>query len=140
MTRDLLARSSGEAAGIEEGLLFGHSRAAEHCVAVREPAEAANDAGMLAGILEQILVAERAAERHAPLLVRQVLGMHERQIEELPFRHRTLPVEAARDGAVGNRTRKRVGGKSARLAAEHVARELVEYDDQGKCADRGLLP
>ena len=66
--------------------------------------------------------------------------MLERQVEELPLGQRHLPVEAARERALGDRAGQRIGGEGARIAAEHVARELVEHDDERERALGGLLP
>ena len=71
-----------------------------------------------------------AEQRDAAFLVGEVLGMLERQVEELRSRRLDLPVEASRQRPVGDRARQRIGGKGARAAAEHVARKLVEHDGQ----------
>src|SRR5262245_20342148 len=61
------ARSPGEPAGIQKRLLFGRGGAAQYLVAVREAAEAADDVGVVLGIFQAVIVAERAVERDAAL-------------------------------------------------------------------------
>ena len=107
------ACSTRKAAAVEERLLLGRGGAAEHGVAVREAAEAADDVGVQLGPFEGVGVAARAVERDAALLVGERLGMLERQVEEAALRHRDLPVEAASDRARGDLARKRIGREGA---------------------------
>ena len=129
-----------EAAAVEKGLLLGRGGAAEHGVAVREAAEPADDVGVQLRPFQQVGVAGRGKQRAASLLVGQGLGMLERQVEKLPSGDGTLPVEAARQRPLGDGAGQRIGGVGARIAAEHVARELVEHDGERQRAFGGLLP
>ena len=65
--------------------------------------------------------------------------MLERQIEKAAHVGKGA-VEAVEDGAAGNGACQRIGGESARLAAEHVARKLVEQDEQRQRALRRYAP
>src|SRR5262249_42171578 len=107
---------------------------------MREATEAADDAGVLLGIFQEFVRAGAARELDAVLLVGELLRMHERQIEELPRIMRHLLVEPAREGARRNSTRQGIVLVGAGVAAEHVARELVEYDDERERPLRRLLP
>ena len=51
-----------------------------------------------------------------------------------------LFVEAASNRPVGHSARKRVGRERASVAAEHVARKLVEEDDESERALRVRFP
>jgi hypothetical protein len=64
----------------------------------------------------------------------------ERQIEELALGVRDLPVEPASDGAIGDGAGNTVGLIGAPVAAEHVARELVEHDEERERTLRRLPP
>ena len=75
--------SAGEAAGVEKGLLVRCRSAAEHRVAMRETAEAADDVGVELGPFQQFGVARPRAQREASFLIGERFGMLERQIEEL---------------------------------------------------------
>src|SRR5215471_14471128 len=120
-------RSPRKAAAVEEGLLLRPGGAAQRRVAVRESAEATDDVGMLLGVFRGLIVAIAARERDAAFLIGEVFRVLEREIEELAFGVRDLPVEPALDSAIGD-------------GAEHVARELVEHDDEGERTLRRLLP
>src|ERR1700756_2934139 len=52
--------------------------------------------------------------------------MHERQIEERPHRQVCRLIKAARQGAISDSARQRIGRKGARTAAKHVARKLIQ--------------
>src|SRR5262249_13236119 len=66
--------------------------------------------------------------------------MYQRQIEKLPLRVRHLPVEAAPDGAIGRRAGELVRRVAAPVSAKHIARELVEYDDERQRTLRRVIP
>jgi hypothetical protein len=107
---------------------------------MREPSEAADDVGMVFGIARELIVAVAVRELHAALLIGPILRVHERQIEELTLRPGDLLIEAARKRTIGRAPGRRVGRIGARLAAEHIARELIEHDDERERALRRLLP
>src|SRR5690606_30927593 len=91
--------------------------------------------------LDHLAVADREIEKEAradpllhelagPLLVGQVLAVLERQIEEDAPLGRKLEIEAAADRAARHRQGAGVAREGGRRVAEHVARELVEQDDE----------
>src|SRR5215467_6524517 len=133
-------RSACKAAGVEEGLLLRPGGAAQRRVAVREPPEATDDVGMSLGVFRELIVAVTARERDAAFLIGEVFRVLEREIEELAFGVRDLPVEPALDSAIGDGAGNSIGLVGARVAAEHVARELVEHDDERERTLRRLLP
>src|SRR4029077_15905178 len=128
-----------EAARVEERLLLGRRRAAEDRVAMRESAEAADDVAVLFGAF-QACVVRRAVELDAALLIVRVFRMYERQEEKAAHVLRDVLIVAALERAVGDLTRARIGRIGARVAAEHVARELLEHDAERKRAVGGRLP
>ena len=74
------------------------------------------------------------------LLVGQLLGMHEGQIEEDPQLLVDRFVHAGLERALRKTERQRVGRIHMRRAAKAVARELVEQDHQRQRAIRLLHP
>ena len=74
--------SAGKTAVVEESLFVSRGFAAEDIVAVREATEPADDLGVLCGRLLALFVVGPAKQRDAMLLVAEVLGMHQRHIEE----------------------------------------------------------
>src|SRR5882757_9430044 len=83
--------SPGEATGVEKGLLLRRHHASEHRVAMGEPAETANDAGMELGICHEFIVAISARQLHASFLIGGIFRVHERHIEEAALLLRHLP-------------------------------------------------
>src|SRR6516225_12494851 len=133
-------RSARKAAGVEEGLLLRLGGAAQDRVAVREAPEAADDVGMSLDVSRELIVAIAARERHAAFLIGEIFRVLERQIEELALGMRDPPVEPASHGAIGDGAPAPIARVGAPVAAEHVARELVEHDDERQRALRRLLP
>ena len=86
---------TGETAAVEEGLFFRRGLAPEHLVAVGEAAEAADDVGVQLRPLQKFGVTSRREQRAAMLLVGQMFGVLERQIEELFVSDGAAAVEAA---------------------------------------------
>src|SRR6516164_8558446 len=132
-------RSARKAAAIEEGLLLRPGGAAQRRVAVRKPSETTDDVGMLLGAFRELIVAVAARERDAAFLIGEIFRVLEWQIEELALDMRDLSVEPASDGAIGDGAGDTVGLVGARVAAEHVARELVEHDDERERTLRRFL-
>src|SRR3954465_1319698 len=66
--------------------------------------------------------------------------MHERQIEELALLLRHLAVEAALESAIGDGAGDRIGLVGPRPSAEHVARKLIENEDERERALGRRLP
>jgi hypothetical protein len=97
---------------------------------MRKAAEPADDVGMRLRVLDQLGVAGGVEQGKAAFLVGDVLGMLERKIEERLLGRRKILIESARKRARRHRPRKRIGRIGAGIAAEHVARELVEHDQQ----------
>src|SRR4029434_2354713 len=114
--------------------------AAEHRIAVGKTAETADDVGMVLREGETFLVAGRADQGHAALLVGEIFRMLEGKIEKTPPRHRILLIETAFDRPRRDRPGKRVGRKGARIAAEQVAGELIENEEQRERARGGRFP
>ena len=106
---------------------------------MRETAKLVDDVGVQFRIFQALGVAMHAIEGERPLLVGTILRMHERQIEKGAHVGRGA-IEAVKDGAAGDRPRQRVCGEGARLPTEHVARKLVEQDQQRERTLRALLP
>ena len=95
---------------------------------------------MLLGVFRELIVAVAARERDAAFLIGEIFRVLEGQIEELTLDMRDLSVEPASDGAIGDGAGDTVGLVGAPVAAEHVARELVEHDDERERTLRRLLP
>src|ERR1700750_312745 len=133
-------RSACKAAGVEEGLLLRPGGAAQRRVAMREPPEATDDVGMALGVFRELIVAVAARERDAAFLIGDVFRVLERQIKELALGMGDLSVEPASDGAIGAGAGNPVGLVGAPVAAEHIARELVEHDNERERALRRRLP
>src|SRR5262245_29444101 len=93
--------------------------------------EAPDDFGMQFCPAGKVGIAERAHQCDGALLVGEAFGVLERQIEEQALGRRDLSVESAHDCASGRGARKRIGRESIRLAAEHVARKLIEDENEG---------
>src|SRR6476661_4346313 len=132
--------SACETTASQEGLLFGGCGATERGIAMREPAETADDVGVNLRPLQVFCIPGGLVERYAAFLVGEIFRMLEREIEEATQFVRHLAIEAANDGTGRDRARKGIGGKGARVAAEHVTRELVKQDQQGQRALRTVLP
>src|SRR5712691_4320123 len=109
-------------------------------VALRKPPEATDDVGVSLGVFGEFIVAVAAREREAAFLIGEIFRVLEWQIEELALDMRDLSVEPASDGAIGDGAGNPVGRVGAPVAAEHVARELVEHDDERERTLRRLLP
>src|SRR5712671_6084320 len=146
IARSAMARTIGQphsprkSAAVEEGLLLRRGGAAQYGVAMGKPPETADDVGVLLGVFGEFIIAVAARELDATLLVSQLLRVLQRQIEELPITPRDLLVEAAGERPPGRGASKSVGFIRACKTAEHVARKLIEHDDQRQRALRRLLP
>src|SRR5262249_55589105 len=116
--------SPAKPAAIQKRLLLRRRHPAKHRVAVRKPAEVADDVGMKFGVFERARICGGSAQLQTSLLVGERFRVHEGKIEERPLRLGGLPVETAVDRAAGRGAGKRVGGKRGGTAAEHVARKL----------------
>src|SRR6185503_18518831 len=112
------ARSAGEAAGVEKGLLLRRRDAPQYRVTMGKAAEAANDVGMLLGVCHEFVVAVSARQVQASALIGQHFRVHERQIEEAALVLRHLPVEAALERTIGDGARNRIRLVGTRLPTE----------------------
>ena len=129
----MLAASACKAALVEERLFLGRRRAAQDGVAMRETAKAGDNVTVDFGVFP-VFRSAACKGRDAAILICEMLGMHQRQEEELVERRGNLAVEALLDGRIGDAAGLGVRGKRAGIVAEHVSRELVEHDDEGKRA------
>ncbi len=98
-------------------------------VAVREPAEALDDVAVLLCEVQHLSVAKRGEQQQ-----RAVLVVHPSRYARTACRGSRAPAAASSsskpcvDRALGDRQRQRIGRELVGMAAEHVARELVEQD------------
>src|SRR5215475_5513750 len=81
---------AGKSAAGQKSFFFRCGLASQQVVAMREAAEAADDLGVILGISEIFGIGLVSKQLDAADLVRQMLRMHERQIEKL-LQHRTDP-------------------------------------------------
>ena len=106
---------------------------------MRKAAEAADDVAMTKRV-RQVRLAQATHQIDLALLVVEVLGMAERQIEEL----RQLAIDSSimpgLDGSICNESRMTVGCVHACRAAERIARELIQEDDERQCAVGNARP
>src|SRR4051794_11160947 len=132
--------STGETAGIEEGLFVGCRDAAQGCVTMGKSPETTNDIGVEFCPFQCLDIVVCAKEPEATLLVHRIFGVLEWNVEELPL-HRGNPlIEPAADGPIGDRAGECIGGESAGAVTKHVPRELVEYDHKRQRALGRVLP
>src|SRR5262249_12339830 len=125
---------------VEKSLLVRSGLSPEDDIAVRKPAKPANDIGVNCRPLQSVRIAACARKFDAALLVGKILGMLERQIEKPPFRHCKVLIKSARDGAIYNGSRLRIGGKATHRAAEYVTWKLIEHDCQRQRTERRFFP
>src|SRR6266567_3689693 len=84
-------RSPAKPATIQERLLLRRRAPAKHGVAVRKPAEPADDIEVKLGVFKDALVSRSPAQVAAALLVRERFRVHVGEIEERPLRLGGLP-------------------------------------------------
>src|SRR5262249_2865290 len=113
--------------GFEKAQFLRRTVAAQRCVALRVATKALDDGAVFARIT---LLTATALDQQ--LVIVQSLAVHQRQVEKIKRRAAQLLIEALADSLFGERTRQVVGGKSAPVAAKHVARKLIENNDQGQ--------
>lgn len=108
---------------------------------MREAAEAGDDAVMMLGPAVGRATFHPGLEQfQLPDLVGEVLGMLQRQIEEAADVALDLQVVPGLQRPPGDRPRQRIGGEGVACAPEHIARKLVQQDQQGQRAFRRLRP
>src|SRR5688572_11175905 len=114
-------------------LFLRRAAAAEDRVAVGEAAELLDHVAMQDRVAQDLGIgrAALAAKLDRAVLVVEVFAMLERQIEEKALLLvLEMEIEAAVDGPIGDEARLGVGGERTRRAAKHVARELIEAQQQ----------
>src|SRR5262245_6951421 len=132
--------SACETATVEERLFLRRCGAAEHGIPMRKAAEATNDIGMQFRPFQIFEIADCFVEGDTPFLISQIFRVLERKIKEAAHFRWNLAVKTTNNGACCNGTRERIGRESPSIAAKHVARKLVEEDEQRESALRALLP
>src|ERR1041384_3486266 len=124
---------------LEELDLLGGGFSAESGVAVRKAAEARDDLVVASRAFDVLPVGGVKQGKRAPLR-REVLRVHERQVDKGALNRREQAVKLPRDRSSRRGERQGIARKRARRAAEHVARKLVEHDDQRERSERSGLP
>src|SRR5262249_16380934 len=104
---------AAEPAVVEVLLLLRRRYAAHDRVGMRKAAEPANDVAVFLGVF-QVLALRLGIELHAALLVDQLLGVHERQEEEVAQLVRHVLIVAALERAVRDLPRQRIRRIGAR--------------------------
>ena len=107
---------------------------------MRKTSKARDHVLVLVGIVERAIekrlgfgirrIAQRREQRHAARLHGAIFGVLQRQVAEDARHRRHGLIVPALDAFHGQRQRLCIGGKAGGLAAKHVARELVEHDQQ----------
>src|SRR5262249_27363734 len=137
LVRWALARKSTR---VEKCLFLLRARTAERFIAMREAAETPDDVAVQLCPAGEVRVAECINKRDGARLVGLVLRMLERKVKKQSLRCRHRLIEAARDRALGHRAGHRIGCEGAGVGAKHVARELIEQEDEGERVLRRGLP
>lgn len=108
---------------------------------MREAAKAGDDAMMMLGPAVVGLAVHSGLEQFdLAVLVREILRMLERQVEKPADVALDLQVVPGLQRPIGDHPRQRIGGEGVARAPEHIARILVEQDQQGQRAFRRLRP
>src|SRR5690606_25537421 len=131
--------STGKPAGGEKRRFLCRRLAAEQGVAVREAAETPDDVA----VLDRVALVERAEQPDqldGALLIGEILGVLEGQVDEEPQILRDVPVEAGRNGTLCKAERERVRREHVRRAAQRVTRHLIEQEQQRERAGRAFEP
>src|SRR5450830_662758 len=133
--------------------LFRGRRASENGIAMRKTAEAFNDGVMLVCELQIVvkaclagrivlgaLLGERAKQLHGIFLIVEIFGVFQRQIKEDPLQRRQLLVETLRQTEMAALLRQRIKGECLGCIAIHIARKLIQQQDQRQHALRRVGP
>jgi hypothetical protein len=107
---------------------------------MREAAEPLDDDLVRNGMAQRLVIAERREQLDGAVLVGQAFAVLEGQVKEQTLVPGHAPIEARRNRILRQGEGQRIGGKGARRAAEHVARELVEDDHEREGGERRRLP
>jgi uncharacterized protein YecT (DUF1311 family) len=106
---------------------------------MRKASEAAHDVAMALGT-RRIRRPQMKAQRYAPLLVGEIFGMAEGQIEKCSQLFRHMPVAPRVNRCPCNPARRGIRRIHGRRAAERVAGKLIQQQQQRQCAFRGRQP
>src|SRR5262245_41028709 len=87
-----------------------------------------NDVPVIDGVFEPFIVTEFSKEFDRAFLIRKAFAVLEGKIQKQALVLAETGLERAFDRRAGNGERDRIGGESARRAAKHVARKLVEQN------------
>ena len=112
--------------------LGGRALTAKHFIALRESAEAGDLRGMLVREIQRLRITEGGIEPQGADLIRHMLAMHQRHVEELARGRIEPPIPAPNERLAGQRARQRIGLEGASILAEQIARELIQQDDRGE--------
>jgi hypothetical protein len=104
-------RSTGETAAIQKRLFLRCGGTAKQSIAVREPAEAADDIGMYFGPFEILGISRSLVESDPALLIGKVLRVLKGKIKKAAQVRRNLAIEAPDNGTCGYGAGERVGGE-----------------------------
>src|SRR5439155_20558321 len=85
---------------------------------------------------ELLAIAERGEEQDGAVLIGEILGVLEGQVEKSAFLRLQLLVELPVDRRSGDGEREMVRRELLRMPAEHVAGKLVEQDHPGERGQR----
>ena len=108
---------------------------------MREAAEAGDDGVVVLGPAVVRLAVHPGLEQFdLAVLIGEILGMLEWQVEEPADITLDLPVVPGFQRAAGDHPRQRIGGEGMPRAPEHIARKLVQQDEQGQRTVRRLCP
>ncbi len=108
---------------------------------MREPAETGDDGVMVLGPAVVRLALHPGLEQvDLPVLVGAILRMLEGQVEEPADIPLDLQVVPGRQGAPGEQQRQRIRREGMARAPEHIARKLVQQDQQGQRPLRRFRP
>jgi hypothetical protein len=92
---------------------------------MRIPAEPRDDLAMLQSV--GIIAAAAFTQQ---IVIAQRFAVHQRHVKKIQVRFAQYAVKPSFDAFPGESHRLRVEGKRAYRPTEHVARELIEHDDQ----------
>ena len=87
-----------------------------------------------------MLRVQRLEQGEGAALRGEIFRVLERQVGEAALDGRQQPVELPRDHAARRGERRGIARKRPRRAAKHVARELIEHDDERERSERRLPP
>ncbi len=105
-----------------------------------EAAEAGDDVVVMPGPLQGLGIPERLVEADGARLMERILGMREREVEELAEQRVDPRIEALGDGALCCNKGSRIRFVDPGGSPEHVSGELVEEQHQRQGTFGGIQP